>query len=449
MTTYAVLEQIPLEIMPGDELTCQLTVRNNSDVVEAYRFEVVGEVAQWTVLDPPELSVYPGTEQNVSVRFQPPRSSRVRPGEIPFAVRVLPTERAADAVAPEGIVTVGGFTETTSEITPRTSSARRNAKHEVAVDNRGNVPIVATVTGIDPDDQLRLRSRPTQVTVAPGSTEFVKVHVKHRRWLWRGTPATHPFQVEVAAHAVTEPPLPPEPPILLDAGAVQTALIPAGLRNVALALLALAVLAAGAWFLLLRPAVKSAAEEAVAQPLQEVAAKADTAGKKADDAKTKADNTEQTVANGGANGNGVPKPKPGAGDEVTTKTLPTTINLNTNQGPSSNARTDTHTVGSRSTLVITDLVLQNPQGDEGRVDVVVSGKPILTLSLANFRDLDYHFVSPIEVPAGKNLSLRTVCQKPGTPIVGTTAGQCRVLMFATGTNRTRSGGGTTEAAATD
>ena len=448
MTTYAVLEQIPLEIMPGDELTCQLTVRNNSDVVEAYRFEVVGEVAQWTVLDPPELSVYPGTEQNVTVRFQPPRTSRARPGEIPFAVRVLPTERAEDAVAPEGILLVGGFTETTAEITPRTSSARRAAKHEVAVDNRGNVPIVATVTGIDPDDQLRLRSRPTQVTVAPGSTEFVKVHVKHRRWLWQGTPATHPFQVEVAAHALIEPPLPPEPPILLDAGAVQTALIPAGLRNLAIGLLALALLAAGAWFLLLRPAVQSAAEEAVQQPLKEVAAKADTAGKKADDAKTKADTTEQTVANGGANG-GVQKPKPGAGEEVNTKTSPTTINLATNQTPSSTARTDTKTVASRTTLVITDLVLQNPQGDEGRVDVLVSGKPILTLSLANFRDLDYHFVSPIEVPAGKNLSLRTICQKPGTPIVNTTAGQCRVLMFATGTNRTRSGGGTTEAAATD
>jgi hypothetical protein len=445
MTTYAVLEQIPLELNPGDELTCGLTVRNNSDVVEAYRFEVVGEVAQWTVLDPPELSVYPGTEQNVTVRFQPPRSSRVRPGEIPFAVRVLPAERPADAVAPEGIITVGGFTETTAEITPRTSSARRNARHEVAVDNRGNVPIVAVVTGLDPDDQLRLRSRPTQITVPPGSTEFVKVHVRHRRWLWQGEPVTHPFQVEVVGNAATEPPLPPDPPIRMDAGAVQTALIPRGLRRLAFALLALAVLAAGAWFLLLRPAVKSAAKEAVQQPLQEVAAKADTAGKKADDAKTKADNTEQQVAGGT---NGAQKPKPADGDAVTTKTAPTTINLATTQTPSSTAKTDSHTVKAKTTLVLTDLVLQNPQGDEGRVDVLVSGKPILTLSLANFRDLDYHWVSPIEIPAKKNLSLRTVCQKPGTPIVGQTAGQCRVLMFATGTNKVKSGGATTAEAAT-
>jgi hypothetical protein len=273
------------------------------------------------------------------------------------------------------------------------------------------------------------------------------VLARHRRWLWQGTPATHPFQVEVAAHGVIEPPLPPDPPIVLEAGAVQTALIPAGLRNLAFALLALALLAVGAWFLLLRPAVQSAAEEAVAQPLEEVAKKADTAGKKAEDAGVKADDAKET-ATGGANGGGVQKPRPGAGDEVTTRTNPSTINLATQQTPSGNARTDSHTVPSRTTLVITDLVLQNPQGDTGRVDVVVNGKAILTLSLANFRDLDYHFVSPIEVPAGKNLSLRTVCQTPGTPIVGQTAGQCRVLMFATGTNRVRSGAETTEASTT-
>ncbi|MEV7628617.1 hypothetical protein [Actinoplanes sp. NPDC089786] len=446
MTTYAVLEQTPLEILPGNELTCALTVRNNSDVVEAYRFEVVGEVAQWTVLDPPELSVYPGTEQNVTVRFQPPRSFRVRPGEIPFAVRVLPAERPGDSVAPEGFITVGGFTETSAEITPRTSSARRNGKHEVAVDNRGNVPILATITGIDPDDQLKLRSRPERITIQPGSTEFVKVIARHRRRLWQGEPVTHPFQVEVAASALTEPPLPAEPPIMLDAGAVQTALIPRGARMLAFGLLALAVLAAGAWFLLLRPAVKSAAEEAVAQPLKEVAAKADSAGKKADDAKTKADTTEQVVANGGANGGAVKKP--GDGEAVTTRLAPTTINLQTTQAASNTARTDSHTVGKRTTLVLTDLVLQNPQGDEGRVDVLVNGRAILTLSLANFRDLDYHFVTPFEVPAEKNLTLRTVCQKPGTPIVGATAGQCRTLMFATGTNKVRSGGGTAAAATT-
>lgn len=434
MTTYAVLEQIPLDVMPGDELTCGLMVRNNSDVVEAYRFEVVGELAPWTAVEPAELSVYPGTDQSVTVRFTPPRSSRVAPGDTAFAVRVLPTERPGDAVAPEGVVHVRGFQQTTAEVTPRTSTARRNARHEVAVDNRGNVPVHASVTGVDPDDQLRLRSRPSVVTIEPGSTEFVRIFVRHRRWLWQGTPVTHPFQVQVAAEPAVDIPVEAESPIPLDAGSVQIALIPRGVRRFAMAMLALAVLAAGAWFLLLRPAVRSAAAEAVQAPLQQVADQAKTADKKADDAKEKADTTEQVVNKSGA-GNG--QPKPGKSTAPGTRSSPTTINLQTNLAPGTTPRTDTLTIKERTTLVVTDLVLQNPQGDAGRVDVVVDGNSILTLSLANFRDLDYHFVSPIEITAGKTLSLRTVCQTPGPPIVGTTAGQCRVSMFATGTNRVR------------
>lgn len=436
MTTYAVLEQIPLEVLPGDELTCGLTVRNTSDVVEAYQFELVGEAAQWTVVEPVELSVYPGTEQTATVRFQPPRSARLAPGELPFGVRVVPTEHPDEATTPEAVLVILPFTETTAEITPRTSAGRRWARHEVAVDNRGNVPIDAELAGADPDGQLKIRPRPIRLTVEPGSTEFVKIRVTHRRWVWQGAGITHPFQVHVAATPLVDPPIAAEVPIALDAASVQLAIIPKGLRRLALALLALILLAGIAWFTLLRPAVRSEAVQAVQQPLQEVAQQAKAADQKADVAQSKAADTEQAVKNGG--GAAAPKPATSSSAAGKTTTSPVTVNLSTTTAASSTAKTDQITVKKKTTLVVTDLVLQNPQGDAGRVDVVVNGTPILTLSLANFRDLDYHFVSPIEVTAGKTFGMSTVCQTPGTPIVGATAGQCRVLMFATGTNRVTS-----------
>jgi hypothetical protein len=206
------------------------------------------------------------------------------------------------------------------------------------------------------------------------------------------------------------------------------------LRRLVAALLVAAVLLAGAWFLLLRPAIRSTATEAVEKPLKTVADKAESAGKKADDAKETADNTEAVVNSGG----GPPSSAPPSTGAVKISTAPVTVNLQTNLGASATAKTDKLTVKAKTTLIVTDLVLQNPQGDAGRVDVIVDDKAILTLSLANFRDLDYHFVSPIQINSGKVLALRTVCQTPGPPIVGTTAGQCRVSMFATGTNRIRS-----------
>jgi hypothetical protein len=98
-------------------------------------------------------------------------------------------------------------------------------------------------------------------------------------------------------------------------------------------------------------------------------------------------------------------------------------------------------VADKTTFELTDLVLQNPQGDTGGLELLVDGKVILTVSLANFRDLDYHLVSPIEVPAGKVVSLRTRCVTAGPPLVGATGGTCRIWVLLSGGNRTAAAAG--------
>jgi hypothetical protein len=346
-------------------------------------------------------------------------------GELPFAVRALPSEQPQDAVAPEGVLAVAPFTATGAEILPRTSKGRRRARHEVAVDNRGNVPLTAALSGVDPDAQVALRVRPDILVVPPGQAAFASVAVRNRRRLWHGPPQTHPFQVVIAPES--------EPPFGLDANTVQTPVFPRGVGRLAAGLAALAVLLVAAWFLLLKPAVRSAAKEAVEPPLASVAAQASQAAQQAAAADGKVD---QLTPNG-SGGGGAPAPTTApAAPAARTVTTPVTVRLATTLAASTTAGTSTYTVAAKTTLVVTDIVLENPQGDAGRVDVLVDRRPILTLALANFRDLDYHFVTPIEVPAGKTLSISTTCQVPGPAIAGTASGQCRVLMLASGSTRT-------------
>ena len=62
------------------------------------------------------------------------------------------------------------------------------------------------------------------------------------------------------------------------------------------------------------------------------------------------------------------------------------------------AGTDTFDLpGPDDTFSLTDVVLSNPQGDFGRAQVIVDGEVLLEHALENFRDLDFHFVSPIMV----------------------------------------------------
>ena len=58
------------------------------------------------------------------------------------------------------------------------------------------------------------------------------------------------------------------------------------------------------------------------------------------------------------------------------------------------------------TLFLTDLVFSNPSDTAiGEIRLARSGEPLLVLQLQNFRDLDFHFVTPIVVASGQELAL--------------------------------------------
>ncbi|WP_213450321.1 COG1470 family protein [Rhizomonospora bruguierae] len=426
MSTVAALEQPAVEVLPGAEAVCGLRIRNDGPIVESYAIEVLGDVAEFASAEPSTLSVFPGTDGYALVRFTPPRTSRVPAGDLPYAVRVMPVERPDDQVVPEGLVRILPFTETGAELTPRTSKGWRGARHEVAIDNRGNVPLQVGVGGSDPDNRLAIATRPAALTVAPGQAAFVTVAVRPRRLLWRGQPVTYPFQVLLAPEA--------DPPVTLDGATVQTPLVPRGAGRVLAALLILLLLGAGLWWGVLRPAVRSAAREATAEqiaPVQQKAVEASAAAEKA----------VQAASGGGGAATqptgGAPAPTPTAVPPGTVPdgTTPVTRRLTTSSG-GGGTDTSRYTVPAGRTITLTDIFFQNPQGDDGRLDLLVDGQTLFTQSLANFRDLDYHLVSPIEMKAGAVVSLRVTCGAPGRTLAGATGGtRCREFALLGGFQR--------------
>jgi hypothetical protein len=424
MTTLASLDPNTLDVVPGEQAACGLTVRNNGDIVESYQLQMIGDPAPWTLLEPPTLSLYPGSEARVQVTFAPPRSARAGVGEVPFAILVQPTERPTETVAPEGVVRVLPFTDTTAEIIPRTSKGRRRGKHELAVDNRGNVPITAEVVGGDPDNQLTVTPTPARLSVPPGQAMFTTVSVRNRKRYWTGPPVTRPFQVLVTAEN--------ERPIQVDAATLQLPILPRSSGKIAAALAVLALLLAAGWFLLVKPAVSSAAKQAVAKPLAQVSQKADSADKKADSAQNSA-NDAQAQASKAPSPSASPSKKANGSPAPTTGPLALQMPTTVTAGTSGSA---TQTVPTKRVFAITDIVLENPQGDSGRLDILVNGNQVLTLSLANFRDLDYHFVSPISTAAGRDIVVRVTCQTPGPTLAGAGGGnRCREFVFLSGANQ--------------
>ncbi len=399
MGAAASLNPTTVSVEPGAEATTEIKVRNTGKVVDQFTLDVVGDPAAWSSVNPPTLSLLPGSEGTATVTFRPPRSSDVAAGAFPFGVRVTSKEDPAGSVTEEGSLEVGVFKDLFGELIPRTSRGSREGRHELAVDNRGNLALNADLDAVDPNDALRFRFSTPALVTEPNTATFAKLSVRPAKRFLKGPPKTHPFQVLVKPQSA--------PPLAVDGVMLQEAILPPWLMKALLALLALLALAAILWLTLLKPAIKSAAKDAVKAPLAAQDAKiANLAGgqKALNDAITPLVGHPVATPSVAASVVGATA----AGDPFHRRLPNPGVALPANQ-----TKTDSYTVGPNDTLSVADILLENPLGDSGTMSVeVVDGSTTTTLlveNLDNFRDLDYHFVSPPVLTGNQKLQLRVAC----------------------------------------
>lgn len=414
MTTIAHLDSSNLQLQAGEQAVIPLQIRNNGEIVEGYQLEVVGPPAAWTTVEPASVSLYPGSSTTATLSFHPPRSARVPAGELHFGVVVTPTEHPEEAVVPEGVIEVLPFLETTAELMPRTSQGRNHGRHQIAVDNRGNVPVTGLLSGTDPTGQLRCSITPEALTVGPGEAGFADVRVRPAKRIWRGSPMTHPFVIEVAPQD--------SPSVQLDGTYVQQPEIPSWLGRALLALVALGVLWAALWYGVFKPVIRSSAEDAVAPQVKEAGQHAVAAERAAGQAGASADKAGGSAGSAAGSAGDAKQAEAEvkdtiikAGGRLPGASVPFSRRLQLSTPGGTRLSKQSPPVPEKRTMSVTDLVLSNPQGDFGRVEVAFAGRTLFDIALENFRDIDYHFVAPIDVPQGQGLTMTVTCRKPGVP----------------------------------
>jgi hypothetical protein len=421
-----------LSVTPGGSVDATVQVRNNGTLVDQFTVDVVGDAKEWTEIEPRIINLMPGQDGQIRVKFAPPRNSSVPAGFVPFGVRVLSREEPHGSVVEEGAVQVEPFTDLQVEMTPKSSRCRTKARHEVVVDNSGNYPIPVELVANDPDEQLKLSIDHSALTIQPGTSAFLRLTAKpHDRFL-KGAERRHPFQVTALAGDI--------PPTTVQGTVIQQQLLPKWLLPALIALIALAVVAVTLWFTVMKPTIQSAARETakteVAAAQAKLEEKADNAEKKAVAAEQKAAAAEQKAAGAAPGGaaaappvtgpNGVDISKGSAFDtriamEVTANSNPNSFTTSANADPA---------VPADKTLVITDLLLQNPHGDSGTVRIMRGDKVLYEFGLANFRDYDYHSIAPLTFGTGQKLQVAVNCQTPGAPEPAT--GKCKVSVTFSG-----------------
>jgi hypothetical protein len=401
-------------VQPGESTTRTIKIRNTGQVVDNFLIDVVGDAAGWATAEPKEVNLFPGAEAEATITFSPPKSPNVRAGTVPFAVRVLSREDTGGSVVEEGEIEVAPFSELAAEIVPRTIKAKRRGKAEVAVDNVGNIPINVQLLVEDPEQQLRGTVDPPSIALEPGRATFANVNVRPVSTFWRGAPKTLPYQVAVIADDGRAP-------VFADGIVLQEQILPKWLLKALL--LALAVLLALfiLWQTVFKETIESAAREAAEEEAAEATEQAEAAAEEAAAAGAAAEEAADSAAAAeeiveeelGVEVPDTGPPPPESEEEILARATAADFRLAA-PGPApgeQNAVTElTADRGADQIFVLTDVVLQNPNNDLGRIQILRAGEVLIESNLANFRDLDYHWVKPIRFNPDQPLQVRISCQ---------------------------------------
>jgi hypothetical protein len=384
MAATATLASKAVTVTPGGEAVSEVRVRNSGTVVDQFTLEVLGDASAWAIVEPAVIPLFPGAEAVARIRFKPPKSSSVLARAVPFAVRVKSREDARASLVEEGVVEVGPFNDTFAELIPRTAKGRSRAHARLALDNRGNVRISARLTAADPDRKLNFTITPPALSSEPGTASFASVRMSPKTRFLTGPPKTNPYKVIVHQDNL--------PPITVDGTMQQEGLIPPWLIPALIGLAALALLLVLLWFLVIKQTIQSAATQAVA-PQASAATSAAAAVQAA------AAGAKSSGGGGGATG-----ANPFGGDAYAARLV----------GSSG------LTIPADGGLSVTDLVFENPNGLTGDLKLqrfnakTNRDEVLLQLKLDNFRDLDFHFITPLTFQ--KNDKIELTC----TPPEGTT-----------------------------
>jgi hypothetical protein len=423
-----------LRVEPGSTTTAKMLVRNTGQVVDQFSVDVVGNCAEWTTVEPKIVNLLPGADVEITVTFAPAKSPDVPAGVVPFGVRVLSREDPPGSAVAEGTIEVAPFSDVQVELVPKQSTGRRKGKHQVAIDNNGNLPTTVQVNAQGEQEALDFKLDHTVASIEPGAAAFIRMKARPEKRFLKGADRQHQFVVHVVPSNAE--------PIASRGVMTQRQLLPSWLLPALAAAAVILIAAIVLYETLFKPHIESVAKDAAlkanksansslasqASSAEAAAAAASSQAQAAqsDASKAKADASiaSKQAENGGG---GTTEPKgPGGGSLEGGKAQAFSVQTDTNG-------TDTFaapiTIKPNQTLVITYMIMQNPNGDSGTLQVMRGNTEVLlTEGLANFRDLDHPFqVEPLLFTAGKPLKVSVDCEKPGG-----TATSCTPSILFTG-----------------
>jgi hypothetical protein len=331
------------------------------------------------------------------VQINPPAIPTTSAGPSVIAVRIIPQGEPDDAVVAEIVLAIQPFDDRRIVTLQPVQRARRRANFEFMVENHGNSLASCRLRLVDASERIDGSFDPPAVGVAPGGASLVLFKGKAKRGLFRRATRTLDFEIEAEQQG--------HEPAIAEMSLVQPPTVPAAAIARTLAIAALLGAAALAWFGVVRPEIRDAAESYVDERIAEqIPAPTDDSGTPAT---TAVDSEEPAVA------------VPAGGGEPTFLRLPV-------NAPILGTADNSETIPDGEVFELTDVRVENSLNDTGIAQLFINGEQLYQWSLANIRGSYFEpRITPIRLQPGDNVTFSVKCDAKGT---ASTADTCTTAL---------------------
>ena len=182
---------------PGHLACMEVRLTNSGPEACELAVQVPAAERDWMWVHPEACRLEPGGETVASVYFKPACGPRPPAGTHRVDIQARCPDRPELGATGEGTVDVHPFTDVVATLDPLVGRAERACDFTLRLENRGNVPMHASLATDDPSGgALVLTVDPPAVDAGPGESATATVRAHARKGLRRGE---HRYRVCVMA----------------------------------------------------------------------------------------------------------------------------------------------------------------------------------------------------------------------------------------------------------
>ena len=396
MAAQAWFSRGDVEVTPGAVAVLQLTVVNLGDTTDTFVLTPAGMAAAWTTVNPATVTLFGGTQQSVDIDVFPPLLPSTTAGPTSLSIRVVPQSDPDDVRSAETTLNISTSFDRRLDVLQPALRGRRSATFEMMLENRGNTRASCRLHLIDPSGRVEAEFDPPAAGVEPGASTLIRMKVRTKGLQWERRARTVPFRIDADQ--------PGSPTATGVATFVQTSIVPEHLVGRLVAFGTAAAIGLVAWFGVVKPAIRDAADEAVANAVP---------------ASTTTLQTTIDSLTGATVDSSLPENDPG---DIVNFQLPVAVNPGETDA-------NRYTVPAGKRLQITDLIVQNPNLDQGSLAIQRDAVTLFTYRLdEQYGDVSVPLVTPLELLAGEQLVITVTCNGLSDPTLTT----CSQNVFVSG-----------------